>query len=256
MSLAIKKIRKNWFTMLELIFACTVFAMLVSGIVLAINRSYEFMNNTRVQIRATNLSREGVEMMFNIRDTNRRKCSWQRDQFWLYLGFGANTPTHNYESECDPNGKLFQEWIYAIKEWESDGDRFTYAEKLNIANIDKFYSLDEDWFFSSSYDSEREKTRVTFTWVYRYWSWSAEEWAEYTWEIADLLWNGVEFYRIARVYWIYCKTANNSNQPVSTVNCNKISDPKEMRFCVKTFYKFWAWTHSSELCSIMTNFME
>ena len=252
----LKEIKKNWFTMLELIFACTVFAMLVSGIVLAINRSYTFMNNTKVQIKATNLAREWVEMMFNIRDTNWRKCSWQKDRFWLYLGSGANTPTRNFEEECDPNWKTFKEWIYAIKEGEVGNDRFIYAEPLSVTNLDKFYSLDEDWFFASSYDSIRDKTRITFTWEYRYRSWSAETWAEVTWDIADSLWNGVEFYRIARIYGIYCKTANIPDQPVDTINCNKASDPKEMRFCVKIFYKLGVWIHSSELCSIMTNFME
>jgi hypothetical protein len=44
--------------MLEVVFVCTVFAMLVSGIILAINRTYIFMNNTKVLIRATNMARE------------------------------------------------------------------------------------------------------------------------------------------------------------------------------------------------------
>ena len=110
---------------------CTVFAMLISGIVLAINRTYIFLNNIKIQIRATNLAREWMEMMFNIRDTNRRKCSWKKDDFWLYLGSGANTSSHDFEAECNPHWETFEKWIYAIKEWKNGSwDRFIYAEKL------------------------------------------------------------------------------------------------------------------------------
>lgn len=242
----LKKIKKNWFTMLELIFVCTVFAMLVSWIILAINRTFIFMNNTRVQIRATNLAREWMEMMFNIRDTNRRKCSWKRDQFWLYLGSGSSR-----EGSCNTDWKLFQKWIYAIKEWTNGDDRFIYAEKLDVDNKDDlFYDL--DWFFSED-DEILNKARswsiVTFTWTYTYLSWNDT----LIWEIGDLLWNWVEFYRIARVYGIYDKTATESETEAMNL---EDPTPKEMRFCVKVFYKLWVWTHSSELCSIMTNFME
>jgi hypothetical protein len=54
------------------------------------------------------------------------------------------------------------------------------------------------------------------------------------------------------VYGVFCKNSSNSDD---TTNCSNDSDPKEMRFCVKVFYR-WNWEHSSELCSIMTNFME
>lgn len=253
-----KKLKKNWFTMLELILVCTVFAMLVSGIILAINRTYVFLNNTKVEIRATNLARESMEMMFNIRDTNRRKCSWEKDKFWLYLGSGANNSTNpDNEDKCVTDGKVFEKWVYTIKEWKKNGtwDKFIYAEKLDVDDVEEFYKL--EWFFTwtDSAESLRQKAKVTFTWTYMYLSWSAATGEVLTWQIGDLLWNGVEFYRVVRVYGIYCKT-DDVNQEVDGSHCNKASDPKEMRFCVKVFYKLGVWIHSSELCSIMTNFME
>jgi hypothetical protein len=254
----LKKIKKNWFTMLEVILVCTVFAMLVSWIILAINRTYVFMNNTKVQIRATNLTREWMEMMFNIRDTNRRKCSWEKDKFWLYLGSGANTPSEQTnEANCNPNGQLFKKWAYTIKEWKIGGtwDRFTYAEKLtdiDDSNIGDFYEL--EGFFKDDYSAARSWAIVAFTWTYPYLSWSVATWKIVQWEISDLLWNGVEFYRIVRVYGIYNKNGD-PDEEVDEWNLQN-SDPKEMRFCVKTFYKMGVWHHSSELCSIMTNFME
>ena len=250
----LKKIKKNWFTMLELVFVCTVFAMLVSWIILAINRTFVFMNNTKVQIRATNLAREWMEMMFNIRDTNRRKCSWQKDQFWLYLGSWASA------DGCNPGTNIFQKWIYTIKEWRINGtttwDRFIYAENLGFNNdeiIEKFYWLEDDWFFADNpeFNGARSWSMVTFTWTYTYLSWGDVM----TGEIWDLLGNWVEFYRIVRVYGIYKKDDDLPNTPAD-LTPGHYSDPKEMRFCVKVFYKMGVWTHSSELCSIMTNFME
>ncbi len=253
----LKKIKKNWFTMLELILVCTVFALLVSWIILAINRTYIFMNNTKVQIRATNLTREWMEMMFNIRDTNRRKCSWEKDKFWLYLGSGADTETINNEEKCNPNGELFEKWIFTIKEWRKNGswDRFIYAEKLDVENRDDYF-YEIDWFFSednNKINAARSWAIVTFTWTYTYWSGSVEHGTWVTWEIWDVLGNWVEFYRIARVYGIYCKNSDDTDE---TELCPSDWDPKEMRFCVKTFYKMGVWLHSTELCSIMTNFME
>ena len=41
------------------------------------------MNNTKVLVRATNFAREGVEMVYNLRDTNRRKYSGEKDKHRL-----------------------------------------------------------------------------------------------------------------------------------------------------------------------------
>lgn len=247
----LKKIKKNWFTMLELIFVCVVFAMLVSGIILAINRTYIFMNNTKIQVRATNLAREWMEMMFNIRDTNRRKCSWLKDKFWLYLGSGVDA---SQEEKCDVrNGTtdyIFQKWIYALKEWKNGSwDTFIYAETLADVDEDKFYDL--EWFFDDdeAYSKARSWAMIIFTWTYAYLSWNVPQ----VWDISDLLWDWVEFYRIARVYGIYDKTATTPDMEATELTN---SSPKEMRFCVKVFYRNLATPHSTELCSIMTNFME
>jgi hypothetical protein len=57
------------------------------------------------------------------------------------------------------------------------------------------------------------------------------------------------------VFGIYKKDVDNSNT-VASADEMKDWTPVEMRFCVKVFYDFNWWRHSSELCSIMTNFME
>ena len=56
----------RWFTLVEVILVCTVFAILVSWIIVAISKAFNFMDNTRLSVRATNFAREWVEMMYNI----------------------------------------------------------------------------------------------------------------------------------------------------------------------------------------------
>ena len=111
-----------------------------------------------------------------------------------------------------------------------------------------------DVFFDECNKTDKEKSKISFSWTYSYYSWGAIE----TWNLEDLLWwTGIEFYRLLRVYGVYKKNTDNPSEKVTTDPSDYInSTPKEMRFCVKVFYEFNGWHHASELCSIMTNFME
>ena len=227
---------KLWaFTLAETVIVCTIFAIMIVWIILWINRAFLFMNNTRVLVRATNFAREGVEMVYNLRDTNRRKYSWKKDMHWMDAGTWNLT---------------LKSWIYVIKEWITwTNDIYIYAESLTW-NFDDFYSL--EWFFADGNQSYRDKSKIIFTWEYSYYSGDVSAIA--TWKLEDLLgWSNIEFYRILRVFGVYKKKENDSSKTV----INYIdSEPKELRFCVKVFYEFNGSHHASELCSIMTNFME
>ena len=240
--------KKKAFTLVETIIVCSVFAIMVVWIILWINKAFASMNNTRVKVRSTNFAREWVEMVYNIRDTNRRKCSWEKDKTWLYIGSGRDTAC-KYDSE-----KLFKPWIYILKEWKTDPDNnyYVYAEPLTFDTTlsDSFYKI--DWFFDeeSIITTRREKSKISFTWTYSFYS----GWETAIWNIEDLLkWSWTEFYRILRVYWIYKKDTPNPKEDLSDLLW---WSPAEMRFCVKIFYSNNWWKHDTELCSIMTNFME
>lgn len=231
--------KNKWFTLVETIIVCTLFAFMVLWIILGINKAYAFINSTRLLVRATNFAREWVEMVYNIRDTNWRKYSWIKDEH------RNDTWTWNQQ---------FTWWIYVLKEniWENWKSSTIYAEYLTW-NTD-FYEI--NWFFSGDNEYDRELSKITFTGNYYFYSW----WTLATWSLQELLkWNWTEFYRILRVYWIYCKNSINTNDQSCLGNPsdpNTIKAPKEMRFCVKVFYDDIEWQHSTELCSIMTNFME
>lgn len=221
----INKVKKS-FTLLEVLIICGAFSIVIVSIIWAINRSYAFMSSTRMKVRAVNFAREWVEMMFNMRDTNWREHSWEKDVYWLWTW----------------STKL-KEGIYVLKERDNgSGDMYIYASGLNVSDIDDFYNN-----FRSS--KVKEQARLSFTWAYDYLTWKYDDWIwkfeQTTWNLQDLLWNDGEFYRIVRVYDIVNKIED----------CSDVSCPKEMHFCVKIFYRH-QWEHETELCSIMTNFEE
>lgn len=241
------KTKKKWFTLAEVIVVCSLFAVMVVWIIFAINRAFIYMDNTRLATRASNLARWWVEMIYNLRDSNRRVQSWEKDKYWLNTWKRANDGKGLASAD-----NMLTKWYYTIKEWvTSDGDYYAYAEPLSVS--DDFYDI--EWFFSDSYSSQRANAELKFEWYYPYYTWSQIE----TWDLEELLdFNYIRFYRILRVYGVYKKntTETSAEIPSTSKTALQNSDPKELRFCVKVFYENNQWQHSSELCSIMTNFME
>lgn len=230
---------RNWFTLAETMIVCSLFAIMVLWIILGINRAYLFLDDTRLSVRASNFAREWVETIYNIRDSHWRQAPSEKDKRRLYVWWSEN--------------HIFEPWIYVLEQW-IDGDLFNYAYKLNrddgintLEDEDLFYSV--DGFFSWAYDTAKDKARLTFTWNYYYLSWTDIS----TWSMSELLWSWADFYRVVRVYGIFCKDTADPNR---TNSCTKDSDPKELRFCVKVFYDSKWLQNARELCSIMTNFME
>lgn len=241
---------KKGFTLVEVVIVSVIFATIMVGIILAINRSYTFLDNTRFSVMATNLAREWVEMMYNLRDTNWRRGSGDKDKYWFNLGHfqGWNLVSGN-----------FWPWVYTLKEVK-DSNKNTYmeAESLSLGwtcnNLEDFYS---DGFWKGNCEAYRKKAALTFTWEYFYYDYDDKK--VKTGAVQDFMdvdW--LKFYRIVRVYGIYCKNSNNSNDTSCLAGDPKEVNaaPKEMRFCVKIFYEVMWWKHSTELCGIMTNFME
>ena len=237
---------KFWFTLLEVMILCWSFSFLIVAIILAINRAFTFIDNTRLAVRSVNFAREWVEIIYNMRDTNRRRESWGRDKYRLSI-WKLNT-------QGGLTDEKFGSGIYVLNESGSNHQYF-YADKLDFSsscNEENFYS--NDWFWNDDCSTLRDKAKLNFSGKeYSYYSWDVYQ----TWSMQDLLiWPWLEFYRIVRVFGVYEKNVANSATSISSSDA-KLTDwtPAEMRFCVKVFYR-WNWEHSSELCSLTTNFME
>lgn len=224
------KWKKRWFTLAEVIVVCSMFAVIVIWMIFGISRAFVFLNGIRLQVMATNFAREWVEMVYNMRDTNRRKNPWDRDSHRMDIDWG----------------KILLPWIYTINQWITWEDSFVYLE-YQTGTLES--SIDN--FFSAKNIKIRDASKLSFTGSYSYNS----GWTIVTWSMNELMeWFWTEFYRLVRVYGIQEKI----NWKVYTGQeyTEDSWTPGELRFCVMVFYTDNRSKHSKELCSIMTNFLK
>ncbi|MDR2415216.1 MAG: hypothetical protein LBD75_00975 [Candidatus Peribacteria bacterium] len=65
--------------------ALSLFTFVIIGILMAVTRADKYVQISKLQVMAMNLAREGVEMIYTIRDTNRKKWSGERDKYRLEI---------------------------------------------------------------------------------------------------------------------------------------------------------------------------
>ena len=73
------------FTLLEIIVAIAVISVALSTAVYVLNNSTQFLQTTEIKIKNMNIAREGMEAMFQIRDTNRLRRSSNLKECWLKI---------------------------------------------------------------------------------------------------------------------------------------------------------------------------
>ncbi len=78
-----KTLRKGGFTLIEILVVVFVFSMGVIVIMQGINKTTSYISETAQRTIALNLAKEGLEAMYNIRNTNWRRRSDSRDKCWL-----------------------------------------------------------------------------------------------------------------------------------------------------------------------------
>ena len=63
--------KKYGFTVIEMLLMVVIIGVSLSAIIVSLNNGMSFMQKTREKTIAINLAREGIEAMYQIRDTNR-----------------------------------------------------------------------------------------------------------------------------------------------------------------------------------------
>lgn len=244
------RVTKNAFTLAETVIVCSVFAVMVVWIILMINRAYVFMNNTKISVMATNFAREWVEMVYNIRDTNRRKSSWMKDANWAsgFYVFWVSNYFFDIKEKKDSNwnSTVFLDKIQITNNGQE-------GCKLNIRDEDEFFNYIDN-LIDVCVEGRKIDKIITYSWTYLYYSGG-----EVSKGIAqDLFEWDTEFYRIVIIDGFYNKLNWSRIVPVNLNDEYQLKNwtPVEMRFCVEVFYRNHWNKHKTELCSIMTNFME
>jgi prepilin-type N-terminal cleavage/methylation domain-containing protein len=214
---------KNGFTIAEILIAISIISIWFAWIFILLQNSNKLVKQIEAKTIAINIAREWVEIMYNIRDTNRKKWPTDKDKCRLNID-----PINN----CHTTTKI-EKWRYSIEQEEDNEQKYFRLKRIEI-----------DW-FDTTQEAIIHKNETQLC-------------IENEQHICDENINNPIILRAIYISWLYDKTENNENH---IIICNdpwsecESSIPKELRFCVYSHY-IDTIESSIKICSILTNFQE
>ena len=116
------KKRKYWFTMLEVILVLMIISTALISVITGVARTVNYVSEMKQRTLALNLAKEGIETVYNIRDTNWRRWSATKDKCRLKV-----TPLDVWNEGCEDD-----QWITAQTNW---------VIEEQLAQKDHYFSL-------------------------------------------------------------------------------------------------------------------
>ncbi len=202
---------KKWFSIIEIMVWMLLFTMWIASVYVLITSTINMNIYNKNYIIASNLAREQIELVRNIRDTNYAKF-----QKWDLLN--PDLPTNqsfNPDIDYTKSENIFNSWSY----YRISNNFSPTSNKVEINKIDDF------WEWISELWSKMEKYEVCLDSLNHYIycedsSWNPISWATKTWfykylrfeELKDWDWNVVKnsFKIRSRVIW-YNKWYHNTD---------------------------------------------
>ena len=217
----------HWFTIIELLGAIIIISVALLSILWLLRVAVTYTNKTRQETIAINLAREGIEWVYNRRNTNRLRQSWEKDKNRL-----------NINNETWANSSRFQWW------WQ------TYRLKYIPSTYGRIPTFMSGWQTINNNSILWNQNLLL-------------NWSDFVWWVAPD--TAGKFYRAIIGIWLYEKnssivwgdmiTCADGNWDYNvTEKCNNTT-PKEYRFCSRVEYeKDLKW--KVELCGSITNYQE
>ena len=116
------KKKKYWFTMLEVILVLMIISTALISVITGVARTVNYVSEMKQRTLALNLAKEGIETVYNIRDTNWRRWSATKDKCRLKV-----TPLDGWNEGCEDDL-----WITARPNW---------VIEEQLAQKDRYFSL-------------------------------------------------------------------------------------------------------------------
>ena len=224
---------KKAFTLVEMLVVLVILSVGILWAVEVIKYGLNFVDKTRKKIIAINLAREGVEAVYNIRDTNFKRWAGVKDQCWL---------------KTDP---LLDEWWDWCQNdpWIQPGNRVVMQK---ISGDNQYWILTgqisnaldlKDWIDSS----DRHFALCL-----------SNSWWQACPDMSDNPTPEGRFFREVEVKGLWDKrndvplVCSNGTEPTEDPNCWN-STPKELIFCVNVAYMGMA-NGREKICTSLTNF--
>lgn len=224
---------KKWFTLIELIICVVIISMWFFGVIAAVKAWINFMEKTRKEVIAINMARSWMEIVYNIRDTNRNRRTSQVEKCWLKID-----PMNDWWDWCEDDA-WFNTGNYIPLIWQSSWQKYFL---LSWINNDLNLKDDMD---SSDY---------AYTMCLSWWTWQNCHWIIATWDSIK------EWKFFRQIKWLWLQDKEN-NSILNCVNWNNLNcwdeKAKEFRFCSRVEYLYWWWDiWNVEFCWILTNFYQ
>jgi prepilin-type N-terminal cleavage/methylation domain-containing protein len=229
---------RSGFTLVEIVLVIMIFSIGLISVFQVITQGTFFSNRTRYEVIAVNIAREWAEGMYTIRDTNRVRRAWKRDQCRL-----KSNPLSDTAGDGCENDTWIQSWAYLIV-FQKSGNQIapllsgTYASRLSL--VDGIQTSDRNYALCIDAEGFRYQCPgVSSGWI---------------------VWG---FFRTIEVNGLYDKFSDTTWGTLlwSCLNgsspwCGS-SSPKELIFCSRVEYLWGSvWRGQSQLCSSLTNFVE
>lgn len=213
------------FTLLEIIVAIAIISVALSTAVYVLNNSTQFVKTTEIRIKNTNLAREGIEAIFQIRDSNRLRRSGNKNECRLKI---------DPLTDIGADGCANDPWMYS-------GYYILTQQTENLTNYFKLMPISTINYTDGIQDDE-----------------SITALCEDTGGRSSCSNTGANTRRIVEINNLYDKVNNQvlncqNGQGVSSIACGQ-NDAKELQFCVHVGDR--RNDSIQTLCSVLTNFQQ
>lgn len=150
-----QKMKKNWFTILEILIIIAVFSIWIMAVFYLVTNNLEKLDDIRTKNTATFLAKEWIELIFNSRDANLQKeLKWN----CVFTDKYINDPSIYWEEKfCD---WFFSSWIdQKFIKINSDPREYPVLERTNSSgfydNLLYLHTENIDWnnIFRYNHDS-------------------------------------------------------------------------------------------------------
>lgn len=221
---------KKSFTLIEIVVVVMLLGVVLIAIFQALNYAFRWSVQTKQEIIALNLAREGAEFVAQMRDTNRLQWSWKKELCRL-----KTNPYEDFGGDGCENDPWIQSGWYALVDFEFSGQR---VYRLDFMTWSRFEF--SGWINAS--DLKFSLCALANGW------WTA---------CPDNLPTGVQwkYWRGIKVLGLYDKvwTGNPLICPTGNTDLCWNWAAKELRFCSIVGYELLG-RGKIELCSVLTNF--
>ena len=277
-----KKMKKKGFTLVEMLIVIFVLSTGIILIIKGMSESHRYLSETAQRTVALNLAKEGIEAVYNLRNSNWRRWSDKKNECWLsvweecweyseeltnsqmrILGLNdGDICTYDYNARTYGPIKVWTPQLFIHIDWEIPewkwNDKDARFKELPLNRQPK-YAEEYKLIYYRGKRIPRWSIDAHERWNYFRWNSSQPprwEWTnycpfEYITQANTSLW---EYSRVITIHGLFDKTTGQKLTCTNTANSPcKSSSPKELRFCSTVFYTK-PYQGVVNVCSIMTNF--